>query len=160
MTETIILFKGMADYDGGDILPPIERGSEFRDPCPAEECIQERLRNGATLESLVIKHANYSMGWSPGVTFTKSLEVAEEFASRLGREAGKMGVIIEVELPISQVWSIRDLVSKGCIGALGPGGLNLSLDQVLKEQEHIILGRISASCVRRVIKLEDRQVLR
>jgi hypothetical protein len=156
MTETIILFKGMADYDGGDILPPIERGSELRDPCPAEECIQEWLRNGSTLESLVIRHANYSMGWSPGVTFTKSLEVAEEFASRLGREAGKMGVIIEVELPISQVWSIRDLVSKGW----GPGGLNLSLDQVLKEQEYIILGRISANCVRRVIKLEDRQVLR
>jgi len=156
MTETIILFKGMADYDGGDILPPIERGSELRDPCPAEECIQEWLRNGSTLESLVIRHANYSMGWSPGVTFTKSLEVAEEFASRLGREAGKMGVIIEVELPISQVWSIRDLVSKGW----GPGGLNLSLDQVLKEKEYIILGRISANCVRRVIKLEDRQVLR
>jgi len=151
MTETIVLFKGMADYDGGDIIPPIERGSRLRDPCPAEKCIQKWLDNGATLEYLVIEHANYSMSWSPGVTFTKSFKVAEEFALRLGGAEGKRGVVIEIELPISQVWSIPDLVRKGV------KGLNLPLDQVLKEQEHIVLGSISANCVRRVMPLEDWQ---
>lgn len=145
--ETVVLYKGMASYSGRDVLSATEMGSSLRPPGNPQKALDTYL-SYMDLEELATRHAEYSYGWSPGISFTTSREVAEGFAWRLSSGTETGGVLIQVNLPRANVISIPDLVNRGYRAPrFFPGDLDRSLKMVFEEQEHIVFGRVPGDLV-------------
>lgn len=140
----ITLYKAIPDYDGGPVKSPVSRGLPPRGPSyltreprdPTEEVSQYLKNTGGTLDDLALRHAGSSGPFSPGISWTTDVKVAENFAEKIANRSGVPVSVLKTTLPTSssKIRSIVEIYNR--TGRLP----NLPLEQVLYENEWVWYG--------------------